>query len=314
MQATMLCRHAPTNLDAFEDKRDILRTLIGMDMLHILIIGGPGTGKSTLARLIVHEYFAGARHVKDNVLIINSLKEQGVQYYRTEVRNFCQTTCTIPQKKKIITIDDVDTIHEHGQQVFLNCIDLYGGNVNYIVTGSSPQKIVENIHSRLVCIKLAPFSAEYLLQILQTVAAAEKIPLAQDLAVLVVARCNRSIRTLINYVEKFRLLGAPVTGDVVDRVCSNIYDHYMTSLFRHVADKDARGAISLIHQIYSEGYSVMDILDAFFNHVKLVSSIPDDGKYPILKVICKYIVVFNQVHEHPIELNFFVNDLIKCAA
>ena len=60
----MLSRYAPTSIDAFEDKRDILRTLIRMDMLHILIIGGPGTGKSALSRLLVREYYAGAPNVK----------------------------------------------------------------------------------------------------------------------------------------------------------------------------------------------------------------------------------------------------------
>jgi len=307
----MLSRYAPTSIDAFEDKRDILRTLIRMDMLHILIIGGPGTGKSALSRLLVREYYAGAPHVKDNVLVINSLKEQGVQYYRTEVRNFCQTTSTIPKKKKTITIDDVDVIQEHGQQVFLNCIDLYGGNVNYIVTGTAPQKIVENMHSRLVCLKLAPFTQEYLTHILMTVAAAENVAVDAEAAPRIVARCKHSIRTLINYVEKFQLLGGTVTCDMVDRVCSNIYEFHMATLTKHVLDKDARGAIALVHRVYAEGYSVMDILDAFFNHVKL-AEIADAVKYPMLKVICKYIVIFNHVHEHPIELNFFVNDLIHC--
>ena len=309
MQATLLSRHAPTSIDAFEDKRDILRTLITLDMLHLLIIGGPGTGKSTLSRLIVLEYYGKAPHVKDNVLVINSLKEQGVQYYRTEVRNFCQTRCTIPSKKKIITIDDIDVIQEHGQQVFLNCIDLYGGNVNYIVTGSAPQKIVENIHSRLVCLKLNAFSQDYLRSILHRVTAAEGISVDEEAAPIIVTRCNKSIRTLINYVEKFRLLGSRVTVDTADRVCSNINDHYMHSLYEHIAAKETRAAIQLVHQVYSEGYSVMDILDAFFNHMKN-AAVNDSVKYPILKIICKYIVVFNQVHEHPIELNFFVNDLV----
>lgn len=307
MQPTMLSRYAPTSIDAFE-KRDILRTLIQMDMLHILIIGGPGTGKSTLSRLIVREYYAGAPHVKDNVLVINSLKEQGVQYYRTEVRNFCQTTCTIRSKKKSITIDDIDVIQEHGQQVFLNCIDLYGGNVNYIVTGTAPQKIVENIHSRLVCLKLPAFTDEYLKQILRDITAAEGMQVDEAAATRIVVRCNHSIRTLINFVEKFKLLGGAITADAADRVCSNIYEVHMATLAKNVLEKDLRSAIELVHRIYAEGYSVMDILDAFFNHVKF-AEIADSIKYPILKVICKYIVIFNHVHEHPIELNFFVNDL-----
>ena len=46
--------------------------------------------------------------IDNDILIINSLKEQGIQYYRSEVKTFCQTRCSIPNKKKIIVLDDID--------------------------------------------------------------------------------------------------------------------------------------------------------------------------------------------------------------
>ena len=48
----------------------------------------------------------------DNVLHINSLKEQGIHYYRNEVKIFCQTASSFINKKKIVVLDDLDLINE----------------------------------------------------------------------------------------------------------------------------------------------------------------------------------------------------------
>ena len=86
--------------DFFIDKEyiNLLNTLIKMNNLNILLVGNNGSGKTSLLEATIREYYSG-NVVKDNILYINNLKEQGIQYYRTEVKTFCQTTCTIPRKK-----------------------------------------------------------------------------------------------------------------------------------------------------------------------------------------------------------------------
>ena len=74
-----------------------------------------GTGKSTLINVLMHEYY-GDINYNDNVLEINSLKEQGIQYYRNDVKTFCQTRSSIPGKKKIVILDDIDNINEQIQK------------------------------------------------------------------------------------------------------------------------------------------------------------------------------------------------------
>jgi hypothetical protein len=53
----------------------------------------------------------------------------------------------------------------------------------------------------------------------------------------------------------------------------------------------------------------MDILDAYLSFVKSATQ-SDEQKYKFIKIICKYIVFFNQLHEHQIELSFFTADLV----
>jgi len=97
-------KYKPTMFKDFEIDQNIisiLDTLISMNNLNILFVGDSGSGKTSLINALIKEYYNGISY-SDNILIINSLKEQGIQYYRTEVKTFCQTRCSIPNKKKIV--------------------------------------------------------------------------------------------------------------------------------------------------------------------------------------------------------------------
>jgi dimeric dUTPase (all-alpha-NTP-PPase superfamily) len=55
----------------------------------------------------------------------------------------------------------------------------------------------------------------------------------------------------------------------------------------------------------------MDILDNYFLFVKITDKINEDQKYNIIALLCKYITIFNNIHEDEIELSLFTNNLIK---
>ena len=124
----------------------MLKTLILLDNLNILIIGDSASGKTSLLNTLIREYYVGyaPKEYEENVLYINSLKEQGIKYYRTDVKTFCQTCSSIKNKKKIVVLDDIDLINEQSQQVFRNCIDKFSHNVHFISSCSNIQKVIEN--------------------------------------------------------------------------------------------------------------------------------------------------------------------------
>jgi DNA polymerase III delta prime subunit len=110
----------------------VLKTLIDIDDINILLTGGPNSGKTSMLQSIIREYYGlskGALLSETNVLIINNLKEQGIQFFRNEMKTFCQTHCTIEGKKKTILIDDIDRINKQSQQVFRNYIDKYKSHI-----------------------------------------------------------------------------------------------------------------------------------------------------------------------------------------
>ena len=137
MNETFLKKYKPKFYKDFiidHEYINLLGTLIKMDALNILLIGNTSCGKSSLLDATIREYYKLENIPRENVLYINNLQEQGISYYRIEVKTFCRTPSSISGKKKFIVLDDIDTISEQSQQVFRNCIDKYSHNVNFIAS------------------------------------------------------------------------------------------------------------------------------------------------------------------------------------
>lgn len=292
---------------------EILKTLINMDNLNILLIGDMASGKTSLLNAIIKEYYAGSnsKDYEENVLYINSLKEQGINYYRSDVKTFCQTCSSIKNKKKIVVLDDIDTINEQSQQVFRNCIDKFSHNVHFISSCSNTQKVIESLQSRFTIIKIKPLKRENLHKIIIKIKNSENIVIDSEAEEFILDISNGAAKILLNYMEKFKLLNQKITYELAVQLCTNIsfitFEEYNTLLKNNKLDE----AIKLIYQIYDKGYSVMDILDSYFIFIKNTKNITEDQKYNIIPFICKYITIFHNIHEDEIELALFTNNLIK---
>ena len=296
-----------------EEMIDILNTLIKMNNLNILFIGNMGSGKTAILNALIREYYSGFKESQylENVLHINSLKDQGINYYRNDVKTFCQNCSLIKNKKKIVVLDDIDLINEQSQQVFRNCIDKFSNNVHFISSCSNIQKVIESLQSRFSIIKIKPLQRTNLSKIMNKIKISEKIEIANDAEEFVLDICNNTAKILINYMEKFKLLNMPITLELATNTCTNISFQSFQKYTSLLKEKKIHEAIELIYSIYDKGYSVMDILDNYFLFIKTTNILTEDEKYIILPFICKYITIFYNIHEDEIELALFTNNLIE---
>ena len=292
---------------------NMLKTLILIDNLNVLIIGDMASGKTSLLNALVREYYIGhtPKEYEENVLYINSLKEQGINYYRTDVKTFCQTCSNIKNKKKIIILDDIDIINEQSQQVFRNCIDKYSHNVHFISSCSNIQKVIESLQSRFTIIKIKPLKRENLISIIENIKTIENIDIDEDAQNFIINVSNNTVKILINYMEKFKLLNQKITYNLAVQLCSNISFLIFEEYTKFMLQKDLKQAIHLITELYDKGYSVMDILDNYFVFVKSSIILNEEQKFNIIPCICKYITIFHNIHEDEIELALFTNNLVN---
>jgi replication factor C subunit 2/4 len=218
---------------------------------------------------------------------------------------------TIPNKKKIIILDDIDNINEQGQQVFKNCIDKYSKNVNFIASCCNIQKIIDSYQSKQIIIKIKQLEQKYLKRFIKKICLAENIelePKAEDFLLLL---SNNSIQTSISYLEKFKLLNEYITYNIAVNSCTNISFNDFTNYINLCKQGNLADSIEILTIIYNNGFSVLDILDNLYFFIKITDILSEKEKYEIIKIICKYIIIFYNIHEEEIELVMFTNNLIK---
>jgi DNA polymerase III delta prime subunit len=312
---TFINKYKPYYLKDFtmeKHMRIMLKTLFELDDLNILFIGNSGSGKSTLLNAIIRDYYQLEKTdniPEANVLFINNLKEQGINYYRNDMKTFCQSHSTIQGKKKMIVIDDLDNINEQSQQVFRNYIDKYKHNIHFISVCTNIQKIIESIQSRIHIIKIQSPSSIEIKEIMNMIIENEKIQINEEAKEYLLTHINDSIRILIHYLEKFHIYNKSIDFETCREMCSTISIQKFEQYFDLLKKKQLGLAIQVLYSIYDQGYSVIDILDYLFTFVKMTDDLTEDQKYQIIPFLCKYITIFNNIHEDVVELAFFSNNI-----
>jgi DNA polymerase III delta prime subunit len=312
MQSPFIHRYQPLYLKDFEmcdELRSLIRTLIGMDTLNVLFIGDSGCGKSSIIHAIVREVY-GPQAADDDILYINSLKDQGISYYRTEVKTFCQTAPSVSGRKKMLVLDDLDTINEQSQQVFRNCIDKYSHNVHFVASCTDTQKTIDSLQSRMTLVRVKALTRCGLARVLEKVTRAEDLRVTDDAKDFILRVSNNSARVLINHLEKLKLIGGEVTAEMAMKTCTSISFHEFDSYIAECREADGLAhAVTRLYGLFDRGYSVMDILDSLFLFVKATSTLTDGEKYAVVPLLCRYITIFNDVHEDEIELALLTNNI-----
>jgi DNA polymerase III delta prime subunit len=312
MEKILMYKYIPKKINDFQlnkETKDLLNTLLKMNNLNILLVGNSGSGKTSIINSLINEYYNELLK-EENILYINNLKDQGIQYYRNEVKTFSQTYSVINGKKKSIVLDDIDNINEQSQQVFRNSIDKYKNNVNFICSCSNLQKVIDSLQSRMIIIKLNNLSNANILHILKEIIKNEKIDIDNDTINFLINISNNSLRIMLNYLEKFKILNLKITLDVAKKLCSNICFSEFELYTEYILNSQLNNAIKIFYNLYDNGYSVIDILDNYFIFIKLHNIFNNDTlKYEIIKLLCKYITLFHNLHEDEIELALFSNNL-----
>ena len=320
---TFISKYKPYFINDFcfdESITTVIKTLINLDQLNILFIGNSSSGKTSLLYALIREYYGlnkDSSFPENNILFINNLKEQGIQYFRNEMKTFCQSHTAIYGKKKLVIVDDIDTINEQSQQVFRNYIDKYKHNIHFISVCTNIQKVIESFQSRVHIIQIPMPTIEQIEGVFNKICLSENMVLCDDTKEYIVNISNNCIRVLINNLEKLHILNMRSKLDIIDvvtckEICSNIsyqqFEFYIEALKR----KNLIEAIDILYKIHDYGYSVIDILDYLFAFIKTTPLLDEDAKYKMIPYLCKYITVFHNIHEDGIELALFTNNLITC--
>ena len=117
------------------------------DVPHLLLYGKAGTGKTTLAKLIV-------RSLDCDYMIINASDENNVETVRTKVKNFASSMGF--KKYKIIILDEFDYMSQNAQAILRNLMETFSQHCRFILTCNYIEKVIDPIQSRCQTFQIIP--------------------------------------------------------------------------------------------------------------------------------------------------------------
>jgi len=116
---------------------------------NLLFVGNPGTGKTTLARVIVNDILGC------NYLYINASDESGIDTIRHNITNFAQTK-SFDGGVKVVILDEADGLTPQAQAALRNTMETYAKYCRFILTANYKHKIIPALQSRCQALDIKP--------------------------------------------------------------------------------------------------------------------------------------------------------------
>jgi replication factor C small subunit len=128
-------------------KNTIAKYLEQNDIQNLIFYGSPGTGKTTLAKLIVN-------NLDCDYLYINASDERGIETIRDKVSGFASAASF--RSIKIVILDEADYLTIQAQASLRNVIETFSRSTRFILTCNYVERIIDPLQSRCQVLKIVP--------------------------------------------------------------------------------------------------------------------------------------------------------------
>lgn len=209
-------KYRPKTIDGYVFKDDTLRQQISKwiesgSIPHILLSGNAGTGKTTIAKILLNEI-----GVQDtDILVANGSKEGRKIEWVDKLIGFCQT---MPFGDfKVVLIDEADYMNKESVQPALrNLMEDYSNSVRFIFTCNYPHKIITPVKSRCQEIHIEKTDLTEFTARVATILVEENIEFDLETLDTYVQGTYPDLRKCINNVQMNSMTGKLMIPEVVD--------------------------------------------------------------------------------------------------
>jgi DNA polymerase III delta prime subunit len=193
---------------------------------HLLLYGKAGTGKTTLAKLIV-------KSIECDYMIINASDENNVETVRNKVKNFASSMGFKPFK--IIILDEFDYMTANAQAILRNLMETFSGHCRFILTCNYVEKVIEPIQSRCQTFQIVPPTKKDVAMQISKILKSEEIEFEVKDLVPIIDAAYPDIRKVINTCQLNSIKGKLKVD--VQNLLDNDYKNKIVDILKSSDDK-----------------------------------------------------------------------------
>ena len=190
-----------------------------LNIPHLLFAGPAGTGKSTLALIVVKELFGASW--RENYLELNASDERGIDVVRQKVKNFARTKAIGDVSFKVIFLDEADALTREAQQALRRTMENYSGNCRFVMSCNYSSKIIDPIQSRCVILRFKLLEKKDIEKRVKLIAEKEGLEIDDSAVETLYEVSGGDCRRVINLLQASSSISNVITSDLVNTLSAS---------------------------------------------------------------------------------------------
>ena len=210
MQGLLVEKYRPATIDDCilpVSLKETFKDIVGSgECQNLLLTGGAGCGKTSVARALCNELDADS-------ILINCSEDGNIDTLRTKIRTFASTV-SISGNKKVVILDEFDYSNANSIQPALRgAIEEFADNCRFIITCNYKNRIISPIHSRCTNIEFTipseekPTLAGQFMQRVKTILDKEGIPYEDKILAQLITKYFPDFRRVLNELQRYSVAG-----------------------------------------------------------------------------------------------------------
>lgn len=232
-----------------------------MNIPHLLFAGPAGTGKSTLALVVVKNLFGS--DWKSNYLELNASDERGINVVREKVKDFARTKALGNVPFKVIFLDEADALTPEAQQALRRTMENYSATCRFIMSCNYSSKIIDPIQSRCVVLRFKLLEQKDIEKVIHRIAEKENLAIGPDAFETLYEGSEGDCRRAINILQSTASVSPSISKDLLSTIISNAKPRDIRTVLDYALSGDfQKSREKLLDIMLKESISGQDVIKA----------------------------------------------------